>query len=157
MTAGAHSVDFRSRDAAGNTESYRTLRFRLSAPVGATGAPPARPAPFAALAPVARDRATLAALRRGRLVVRVSCRSVTRGTLTLTVSRAAARRLGLGGRVLDRATVRCGDEGRAAVRLRPGKAVRRALARSRRAVPAGLTLRMRGAAVQKTTLVLRRG
>ena len=153
--SGAHRVDVRSRDAAGNTEAYRTLEFSLSAAVGAAGTQPL--APFAALAPIARDRATLRALRRGRLAVRVSCRGVTRGTLTLSVGRATARRLGLGSRVLDRANVRCGAQGRATVRLRPGRTVRRALARSRRAVQAGLTLRMRGAAADETTLVLRRG
>jgi hypothetical protein len=157
VTAGDHRVDYRSRDVVGNTEPYRTLQFSLSAPAGASGTPPSRPAPFAALAPVARNRSTVAALRRGRLVVRVSCRSVRRGTVTLTVTRATARRLGLGSRVLVRAAVRCGAQGRAAVRLRPSRKVRRALARSRRAVEAGLTLRMRGASPDETSLVLRRG
>ena len=153
---GAHRVDFRSSDVVGNTEAYRTVEFTVSAPTGALGGP-LRPAPFAALAPVARNRASVGALRRGRMVVRVTCQGVERGTLTLAVDRATARRLGLGSRVLARAAVRCGEEGRAAVRLRPGRKVRRALARSRRAVEAGLTLRMAGAAPDEATLVLKRG
>ncbi len=89
--------------------------------------------------------------------MRVSCQSVDRGTLTLAVRRATARRLGLGSRVLARAQVRCGAQGRAAVRLRPSRKVKRALARSRGAVEAALTLRMGAAASDEATLVLKRG
>ncbi len=149
---GAHRVDYRSRDVVGNTELYRTLRFSLTAATASSDAP----APFASLAPPARKATTLGAFRRGKLVVRISCQGVDRGTLALRVDRATARRLDLGSRVLAERAVRCGDEGRASVRLRPGKAVRRALARSRRGVDARLTLRF-GKATDQTSIFLRRG
>ena len=75
-----------------------------------------------------------------------SCGSPARASIAapcaLRVDRATARRLGLGSRVLAERAVRCGDQGRASVRLRPGRAVRRALARSRTGVAARLTLRL---------------
>ncbi len=148
---GAHRVDYRSRDVVGNTEPYRTLAFTLTEP----GSSPA-PAPFASIAQPARSVTTLKAFRRGRLVVRISCQGVDRGSLALRVDRATARRLDLASRVLAERSVRCGAQGRASVRLRPEGKVRKALARSRRGVSAQLTLRI-GKASDEASIQLRRG
>jgi hypothetical protein len=153
---GAHRLDYRSRDVVGNTEPYRTLRFTLTPGPFPAGTPPGASAPFASLAPPTRKRTTLGALRRGRFVVRITCQGVDRGSLQLRVSRATARRLGLGGRVLAKRAVRCGEQGRASVRLRPTGKVRRALARSHRGVAAQLILRL-GAATDQASIFLRRG
>ena len=148
---GAHRVDYRSRDVVGNTEPYRTLRFTLVGPATSPA-----PAPFASLAPPGRGATTLGAFRRGRLVVRIACQGVDRGSLSLRVDRATARRLDLASRVLAKRSVRCGDQGRASVRLRPGRKVRRALAHSRRGVAGRLTLRL-GKATDEASIFLRRG
>ena len=156
---GTHRVDFRSRDLVGNVENYRTLWLELTAPSSGSGEPPTAPAPrpFAALAPVAARHATLAALRGGRLAVPISCQGVRSGRLTLSVTRATARRLGLPGTVLAARSVRCGSEGRATVRLRAGADVRRALKGQRGRVQATLRLAMRGAAGDTARVVLRGG
>ena len=144
---GGYRVDFRSRDLVGNVEPYRSVRFSVVAPA----VPPAEPAgagplaPFVALDRVARDRSTVAALRRGRFAVRVSCQGVDRGALRLEVTRATKRRLGLRSRVLAARSLRCAG-GRATAALRPSRAVRRALARSKGRITTTLTLRMSGAA-----------
>jgi len=157
---GGYRVDFRSRDVVGNVENFRTLLLTLVAPPVATGRPPGVPdvpaaRPFVALEPVARHRATVAALRRGRLAVRVTCQGVERSSVTLAVSRATARALGLKRRILARRSVRCGDEGRGTVTLVPGRAIKRALARHRGAIAATVTLTARGAATDRATVVLR--
>jgi hypothetical protein len=145
-----HRVDFRSRDLAGNVENFRTVAFVIRpgpAPAGTPPPPPKvaeKPKPFAALGTLARSRSTIAAFRGGRLAVRVSCQAVAGGTLSLTVTRAVRRRLGLASRVLAKRTVRCADQGRASVTLEPGRKVKRALARSKGSVAATLALQMAG-------------
>jgi hypothetical protein len=84
------------------------------------------------------------ALRSGKVVVRVSCQGVDRGTLRLTVSRSMARKLKLPSAQLAGRSLRCGSEGRGRVTLKPSKKVRRALARTKRSITAKLTLSLRG-------------
>ena len=98
---------------------------------------------------------TLSALRGGQFKFNVSCQGVERGTVTLTVERAVARKLKLKSGTLARKVLRCGDEGRATVSLRPSAAVRKALARSKTSVRAKLTLRMTGAAADTQTVTFR--
>jgi len=145
---GGHRIDFRSRDLVGNVENFRTVTFVIRAGPATAGAPPAakQPVPFVALGSLARERSTLTAFRSGRLAVRVNCQAVKRGTLSLTVTRAVARRLGLASRVLAKRTVSCADEGRASVALKPSRRVKRALARSKGPIAATLVLRMAGSA-----------
>ena len=114
-----------------------------------------RRAPFAALEEAASKVRTLSALRGGRFKFNVSCQGVSRGTVTLTVERAVARKLKLKSGTLARKVLRCGDEGRATVSLRPSAAVRKALARSKTSVRAKLTLRMTGAAADTQTVTFR--
>ncbi len=72
-------------------------------------------------------------------------RTSSRGPCSCGSSRKVAKRLGLGSRVLAKRSVRCSGGARAAVTLRPGKAVRRALKRADGRIAATLVLRMRGA------------
>jgi hypothetical protein len=152
-------VDFRSRDHAGNVENFKTVMFVIRPAPVAQGTPPPpatapKPAPFAALEPLSRKRSTVAALRRGKLAVRVSCQGVDAGTVRLTVSRALARKLGLKSRLLAKGAVRCGAEGRASATLEPRAKVKRALARRKGAVAATLALRM-GETNDSAAVVLR--
>ena len=78
------------------------------------------------------------AFRRGRLVVRIACQGVDRGSLSLRVDRATARRLDLASRVLAERSVRCGDAGTrlgAAAAGRQGPPGARPLAQGRRRAP----------------------
>lgn len=155
-----HRVDFRSTDAAGNVENFKTVIFtirppvQLPAPVQQAQPAPA-PKPFAGIEDVAPRLRTLSALRGGRLAVGVSCQGVSRGTLTLSVDRAVVRKLKLKTGTLARKVLRCGEEGRATVSLKPSAAVRKALARSKTSVKAKLTLRMTGAATDTQTVTFR--
>jgi hypothetical protein len=144
-----YQIDYRSIDLVGNVENFKRVRFTIRPPAivpAAIQQPPPAPAPrpFAAMGEPRLSS-------RGRLMVTVSCQSVSRGKLTLTVRRAVARRLKLKSRTLASKTVRCGREGRATVSLRPRAAIRR----SKRAVRAKLTLRMTGAATDTQTVTLR--
>ena len=85
---GSHLLEFRSRDRAGNLENLEELAFAVGSPQ--SSAPPA----FVALTPLAK-RLAIGSLAHG-VRVRATCVSVGRGTLALTVSRATARKLGVG-------------------------------------------------------------
>jgi regulation of enolase protein 1 (concanavalin A-like superfamily) len=161
-----YQIDYRSTDLVGNVENFKRLRFTIrppaapAAPVRNTPAAPrapAAPAPkrFAALETVASKVSTLSALRAGRFKFNVSCQGVSRGTVTLTVERSVVRKLKLKTGTLATKVVRCSDEGRATVSLRPSAAVRKALARSKTSVKATLTLRMTGAAADTQTVTFR--
>jgi hypothetical protein len=166
---GTHRVDFRSVDEAGNTERAQSVAFRVNGatqpgtndpgtnPPDATPAP--EPKPWAALSSVRRSQSTVAAFRRGRLAVRIRCQAVERGSLTLTVSRKVARRLGLRSRTLASRRVTC-DGSRINVLLKPKARVKRALAQQRRAIRVTLTVRFAGserAVKDSRSFTLRKG
>jgi hypothetical protein len=158
---GAHLVEHRARDRAGNLENAKESAFTIGSLVqgGQIGAEdsPLSPRPFVGLMPV--DWLRVRALVRGDVRFRAACVGVGRGTLALTVSRKVARRLGLGRRTtLASRTVRCGDESRVSVSLEPSRRVKRALRRVDKAFAATLRLRMNGAdgrASDSETLTLR--
>ena len=155
-----YQIDFRSTDLVGNVENFKRVRFTIRPPVVVAAPVPQAPAapapkPFAALEPVASKVSTLSALRGGRFQFNVSCQGVSRGTVTLTVERSVVRKLKLKRGTLATKVLRCGDEGRATVSLQPSAAVRKALARSKTAVRAKLTLRMTGAAADTQTVTFR--
>ena len=58
-------------------------------------------------------------------------------------------------RTLAKGTVRCGDEGRGTLTLKPSSKVRRALARTKRSITATLSLRFAGAATDTQTVTFR--
>lgn len=155
-----HQLDFRSIDAVGNVENFKTVRFTVRPPatLPATQLPtPSTPAPrpFAALEDVATRVRTVSALRGGRFRVNVSCQGVTRGTLRATVTNSVRRKLKLRTGTLVSKKLDCGAQGRATVSLKPSAAVRKALARTKASVRVKLTLRMAGAPADTQTVTLK--
>jgi hypothetical protein len=146
-----HKLDYRSTDVVGNVENFKTAIFTVRppqlAPVFLPQATPApKPKPSAAIGDLRSRLRTVSALRRGKVVVRISCQGVDRGTLRLTVRRSVAKRLKLKSTQLARRSLRCGAEGRATLTLKPSSKVRSALARTRSSITATLTLSLRGSA-----------
>ena len=162
---GLHRVEYRSVDVAGNPEGTKQVAFnRVEPPTGGQGTPPGgdpapKPTPWVALNEVRRSQSTLKALRKGRLTVSVSCQAVEGGTVRLTVSRKVAKRLKLASRTLAQAEVVC-EGAIAEVALKPGKTVRRKLAKKKGgAVKATLSVRFggdAGSATDSAKLKLRR-
>jgi hypothetical protein len=147
---GAHTVEYRSTDSAGNQEATRQLSFTITTVSGGGGTTPPPPPPGGGtVQPSAR--AELARLPRrvtGRrlasgLRVTGTCVGVTRGTARLTASAKNARRLKLGRRaaIVARAGLRC-SSGRFAATLRPTRKAGRALRRLRGRIVLRLELRM---------------
>jgi TolB protein len=102
---------------------------------GTTAPPPADPGtairPSAFLALDVPHRTKVDAFRKLGLPVEARCTNLVKGTVRLTVSRKVARSLGLKGTKLASAAATCGADKRAAVLLKPGKTVKRALATTR--------------------------
>jgi hypothetical protein len=146
---GLHRIEYASVDEAGNPEPVKQVAFNRVAPTQATGTPgtdqPApKPRPWAALGTVRRSKSTVGAFRRGKLSVTVSCASVEKGTLRLTVSRKVARKLKLPSRTLATAAVTC-EGAETTVALKPSRAVKRKLARKKGgSIRASLSLRLTG-------------
>ena len=162
--AGAHLVEYRSVDEAGNAEPARQAAFTVtsaqpSPPPAGPPSPPVEPAPdpdpWATLERPRRGLQTLAAFRGGRLRLSVRCQSVERATLRMVVSRKQARRLGLRSTIVAGRTVRCDGGALATVQLKPTAAVRRALARRRAALP--VTLRLSAGSVRDSVRLTLRG
>jgi hypothetical protein len=151
-------VEFRSTDAAGNVEAARAVTFTIAAPVAPSGQNPPPPPPAEPKPAVSIDRAaglSITAFRRSGLTVHASCSLVDGGRISLSVTKAVARKLKLRGtRTLAAADVRC-EAGQLAVYLQPSRKVRKALARAKGSVRATLTLRM-GAARDTATLTLKK-
>ena len=76
--------------------------------------------------------------------MRIACQGVDRGTLSLKVSKATAKRLKLKSTTLAKGAIRCGDEGRTTLIIKPSSTVRRALARTKSSITATLALRLTG-------------
>jgi glucose/arabinose dehydrogenase/type 1 glutamine amidotransferase len=156
---GAHTVDYRSTDAAGNQESPRQVSFTIATVSGGGSTSP----PPQDVVPADSPSADLARLPRkltgrklaGGLRVSGTCDAVTRGTARLTASAKTARRLGLGRRAatLGRAGLRC-TNGRFAATLHPSKKAGRALRRLRGQVALRLKLWM-GTVTDSATLRVR--
>jgi PKD repeat protein len=164
---GEHRVAYRSVDRAGNVEADRALGVVIAPPPGPTdrGAPPVGlPAPRTTTdrPPVARPAARILApagkhlrarrLLRAGLRVRAACSGAASLRVRLRVAPRVARRLGLGRRTtLARRAARC--DGKLALRLRPGRAVRRAVRRSDRRFAASLEVRTDGRRLDRRRLV----
>ena len=163
---GPHTVEVRSIDAAGNVEDKKAVDLEIgrATPTGPSGGTPPlidTPASYRLGSLPGRLRAKRLA-RRG-LKVPVACTGAMTGSARLTVSRATARRLGLGKRTLARRSVRCWGAHTATVRLKPSKALARKLLGGRngpRTVKLKLTVQMLdfGKPAQTTTrtITLRR-
>jgi hypothetical protein len=163
---GLHRIEYSSVDAAGNPEAVKQVAFNRVAPTqGAGDQPPGtdtpapKPEPWAALSAVRRSRSTVAAFRRGKLSITVSCASVERGTLRLTVSRKVAKKLKLKSRTLARAAVTC-EGAETTVTLKPSRKVKRKLAGKKgKSIRASLKLKLTGpdgSATDSASVTLRR-
>jgi hypothetical protein len=152
-----HKVEYRSIDTAGNVENFKTLIFVIRPPATAPAATPApvvipqakpapAPKPSASLQELSSKVSTVSALRAGKVKVNVSCQGVDRGTLSLTVTKAVAKKLGLKSTTLASGSLRCGAEGRGTLTLKPSTKVKRALAKTKGSITATLTLRLKGTA-----------
>jgi hypothetical protein len=106
--------------------------------------PAPRPAPWAAIDRPGLRALTVANLVDNKLRIVARCVSVGSGTLTLTVTKAVAARLGLRSTTLDVADAACDGHGRFTVRVRPSAQVRRALEDFRGKLKVKATLTMAG-------------
>lgn len=141
---GAHTVEYRSRDNAGNVETAKQVQFTIQT---ARVEPPRDTTPPNAQAFVAAekpDRISLADFLRKGLRVGGPCSGVESGSVRLKVKRSVARQLDLRKPVLARAGVECGVDGRFDARLRPKGAVKTALKRAEGSIRATAKVAMSG-------------
>ena len=148
---GPHTVEVRSVDAAGNVEAKQVVDVEIGTSTGPSGQAPA-PIPPASDDTAARFRLAGLPGRMGAkrfaqrgLAVQVRCTGAMSGRVTLRVSPATARSLGLGRRTIAQRDVRCYGEHTATVRLKPTRSITRKLrkgARGKRTVKLRLTVRM---------------
>jgi hypothetical protein len=105
-------------------------------------------------------RTTLGRVARRGLKVAVHCDGAMQGTASLTIARKTMRRLHLRSTTLARRSIRCVQEGRKVVSLKPSRRVARALRRSHRSVKATVKVRLKPIGGRATTharrLTLRR-
>jgi hypothetical protein len=149
-----HKIEYRSIDKAGNVENFKSLIFVIRPPatlpappvVIPQAAPAPAPKPFASVEDLSSKVSTVSALRAGKLKVSVSCQAVDRGTLSLSVTKAVAKKLGLKSTTLASGSLRCGTQGRGTLTLKPSTKVKRALAKTKGSITATLTLRLTGSA-----------
>jgi plastocyanin len=112
------------------------------------GTPAPTPKPWASLEKPASPK--LDALLRGKLKLRASCSALDRGTVTLSVTKAVAKRLKLKGTTLASGGSRCNANNRFTVTLKPTRAAKKALARTRKSVKVTARLAFPGLTVKKT-------
>jgi plastocyanin len=117
--------------------------------------PAPNPKAWASLEKPAAKRATVAVLLQGKLKLTARCTAVDKGTLTLTVTKAVAKKLKLKSRTLATGSSRCNGNGRFSATLKPSAAVRRALKHYRKAVRATAMLRL-GAVTTSRAITLGR-
>ena len=128
---GSYTAKVTVTDAGGKTGSA-TVTITVAAALRAAGreaqSPSASPAPAAAAGTVrALSVPSLRSFRKHGVTLAATCADSGEAAVGLWASRAAARRLGLASRGLGRAQLRCETGRTLQVRLRPAKAVRRAL------------------------------
>jgi plastocyanin len=109
-------------------------------PVATPVAPAPTPQPWASLDAPAKKLASVKALAGGKLKLSARCSTPSSGSLSLTVTKAVAKRLKLKRVELARASAQCTGAGRVNVTLRPSAAVKRALKHWKRALKATATL-----------------
>jgi glucose/arabinose dehydrogenase/type 1 glutamine amidotransferase len=144
---GAHTVEFRSTDAAGNAEDVGVVSFTLGPP----GTPSPGPSPFNPATPAvdvdppSKGGATLARLLGRGIVVGGGCSGVESGTIELSVVPKVAKRLGLGKRTtLASSPVSCSG-GEFSARLKAKGKAKRALKGHDGSLRATLTASFSGA------------
>jgi hypothetical protein len=118
--------------------------------------PAPTPTPWASLDAPGKSVATVAAFMKGKLLVTARCSTPSSGTLTLTVSKADAKKLKLKGVELARAGAQCTGTGRVTVTVRPSAAAKKALKKWRKALKATATLTL-GSAKSTRAITLAAG
>lgn len=111
------------------------------------GTPAPKPKPWASLERPASPK--LSVLLRGKLKLTATCAALDRGTVTLSVSKAVARKLRLKSMTLGTGSSRCDGNNRFTVTLKATSAAKKALARSRKSVEATATLKFGGLTVKR--------
>jgi hypothetical protein len=106
--------------------------------------------PWASLDKPATKALTVASLLKGKLKITARCVSAGSGTLTLTVSKAVARRIGLKGTKLGAGAARCNQHNRFTVKVAPTARAKRALEDYRGSIRAKATLELAGPIGQTT-------
>jgi hypothetical protein len=89
--------------------------------------PAPTPKLWAAIDKPATKAMKVSSLLAGKLKIVSRCTSASSGTLTLTVSKAVASRIGLDGTKIGSADASCDGHGRFTVKLKPTAAAKRAL------------------------------
>jgi plastocyanin len=117
--------------------------------------PAPTPQPWASLDAPAKKAASVKALASGKLKLSARCSTPSSGTLSLTVSKADAKRLKLKRTELVRTGAQCTGVGRLSVTLRPSAAVRRALKRWKRALKTTATLSLGNASSSRAITLAR--
>jgi plastocyanin len=102
--------------------------------------PAPTPMPWASLDSPAKSAASVAGFVSGKLKLSARCSTPSSGSLSLTVSKADAKKLKLKGTELARVSAQCTGTGRVAVTVKPSAAAKRALKKWRRALKATATL-----------------
>jgi hypothetical protein len=118
------------------------------APPVRDGTPAPKPKPWASLEKPASPQ--LSALLRGKLKLTATCSALDRGTVTLSVTKAVAKKLKLKGATLATGSSRCNANGRFVVELKATKEAKKALARTRKSVKVTARLAFPGLAVKQT-------
>ncbi len=118
--------------------------------------PAPTPTPWASLDAPGKSVATVAAFMKGKLLVSARCSTPSAGTLTLTVSKADAKKLKLKGVELARTGAQCTGTGRMTVTVRPSAAAKKALKKWRKKLKATATLTL-GSAKSSRTITLAAG
>jgi len=118
--------------------------------------PAPTPTPWASLDAPAKSVATVAAFMKGKLRVSARCSTPSTGTLTLTVSKADAKKLKLKGVELARVGAQCTGNGRLTVTVRPSATAKKALKKWRKKLKTTATLTL-GSAKSARTITLAAG
>jgi plastocyanin len=120
----------------------------IPTPPARDGTPAPTPRPWASLATPASSK--LSVLLSGKLKLTATCAALDRGTVTLSVSKAVAKTLRLKSTTLATGRSRCNGNGRFVAELKPAKAAKKALARTRRSLKVTARLTFPGLSVKKT-------
>jgi hypothetical protein len=168
---GAHTVQYRSTDKAGNVETAKSVAFSIKAPTPqptvqptVTPAPPAAtPTPTATPAPKPKPsfkvatpaKTTVAKFAKSGLKVRATCTEAMNGVATVTVTSKVRKALKLKSATLAKANVKC-KAGTTTVTIKPSKAMKKALAKVKKTVKVKVALTLKpatGSALKATVNV----
>jgi plastocyanin len=162
FVCSAHAVEMTGTIVVRNDDGTEPTPVPTTSPtatptVTATPEPPRDTTPakvaniWAAIDAPAFKTTTVPAFLKGKLKVVARCVSAGSGTMTLTVSKAVARRIGLKGtKLAKKAKATCDSHGRFTVKLKPTRAAEAALDGWRGKVKATATLALSGPVGQTT-------